>query len=417
MEKCTSKIKPLLLIFPYDVMAHYLRCLQLCGYLKPYFRIKFIYSEKFYSFIREAGFETFECASLDSEKVQRCMTSFDFSWLNEPELNCIYTAQVKIITVLKPAAVLGDMSPTLKMAAEQTGVFHFSLHNGYMTQYYACIRRMSRKHPFHSIFNLLPPSIAEYMTNVGEQLYFRNLHAAFRRIRKRYGLSKKYTYLQELEGDANLVCDLQELFPQIDLPSNYFAIPPLYHPLQDIPLEEVPKLDLTKKTLFVSMGSTGNWKDLDFLNNNQFNKYNIVTAGDTDKILKGCNVFSYSFINNKQLFKLTDLVICHGGNGTIYQSLSCGIPILCKTTHVEQEYNADGLERLGLGQGLDKVKKEDYITVIDKWIKKKHSKEFVSITNNIQKANNRFEETIEDLLNISFHQNFLKKQLFKSEVH
>jgi len=82
--------KPLLLVFPYDVMAHYLRCLQLATYFAPFFEIKFLSSKRYQPFIAEAGFKTFEAASLDADKVQKCIEAFDFSWLNERELSYIY---------------------------------------------------------------------------------------------------------------------------------------------------------------------------------------------------------------------------------------------------------------------------------------------------------------------------------------
>ncbi|MDQ6812576.1 MAG: hypothetical protein M3040_02360, partial [Bacteroidota bacterium] len=359
MQNSTSEHKPLLLIFPYNVMAHYLRCVQLAVYLKPHFDIRFAHSLKFQAFITAAGFNTFTCAALDADKVQQCMISFEFSWLNEAELNHIYQSQLKAIHELKPVAVLSDMSPTLKMAAEKTGVFHIALMNGYMSRYYALVRRMPGKHPLHSLFNLLPGVLFNYITNVGEQLYFRDLHLPFKRIRKRAKLSRKYSYMQELEGDINLVCDLPDLFPQRNLPSNYFVIPPLFHPVSGEKCGLVSNLDPNKKTLFISMGSTGIWKDLEFLNNDEFKKYNVVTAGDTAQVLHSNHIFSYTFVDSRELFEVVDLVICHGGNGTIYQALSFGIPVLCRTAHVEQEYNADGLKRLQLGDCLDGISADD----------------------------------------------------------
>lgn len=407
------ELKPLLLVFPHDLMAHYLRCLQLSTYLRPYFEIRFLYSACFHSFVTDAGFETFNCAALNAEKVQQCMLSFDFSWLNEKELYCIYQAQVKIINELKPAAVLSDMCPTLKMAAEKTGVFHFSVINAYMSNYYANVRRMPRRFPLYKLFNLLPASMLQHFTHVGEQIFFRNMHRPFRKIRKQAALSERSSYMQEAEGDVNLVCDLPELFPLNNPPANYHFIPPLYARLTHEDDKIIEALDRTKKTLYVSMGSSGSWEKMSFLNNAAFLNYNIVTTGDTNKVVRGPNVFCYSFISSDQLFDLTDLVICHGGNGTVYQALSHGIPVLCKTAHVEQEYNVDGLERLQLGKSLDDISNnQDYLRVVQEWIEKKNSKELVFIKNKILEANNKFEQIIEDLLKT----HFLNEQFAQSSV-
>ncbi|GEO11290.1 glycosyltransferase [Segetibacter aerophilus] len=417
MQNFHEARKPLLLVFPYDVMAHYLRCLQLCKYLKPYFEIRFIYSNQFHSFVADAGFETFECASLNAAKVQECMRSFNFSWLNERELGFIYNDQVKVIDELQPAAVLGDMAPTLQMAAEKTGVFYFSLINGYMSKYYAYVRRMPKKYPLYKLLNYLPDSLFQYFTNIGEHLFFEDMHRPFSKIRRRAGLAAKHSYMQELEGDANLVCDLPDLFPQKNLPANYFIIPPLFHNGTDEVFDVITKLDNSKKTLYVSMGSTGSWNEVTFLNNPEYEKFNIVTAGDHEQLIQGSNVFSYDFINSNKLFDLVDLVICHGGNGTIYQALSNGIPLLCKTTHVEQEYNVDGLERMNVGNCLDDIQDpSNQLAIIEEWIEKKHSKELTFIENKIRGANSEFESIIENLLNVCFYKNKTMKGMLSSEA-
>lgn len=398
MHQLSGNDKPLLLVFPHNLMAHYLRCLQLSKYLTPYFNIRFLYSPLYQSFVSAAGFKTFTCEALDAEKVQQGIISFNFSWLNEKDISLIYHAQVNAIRELNPSAVLGDLSPTLKMAAEKTGVRYFSLINGYMSQYYTYVRRMPRQYPLNKLFDLIPSSLSNHFIVLGEQISFHDIHRPFSKIRKREGLSSKYSYLQEMEGDVNLLCDLPELFPQKDLPENYFFIPPLYYGLKNDSDKIIENLDRNKKTLYVSMGSSGDWQKIAFLNNDAYRSYNILTSGDYSKIIQGPNVISFSFINSAALFAEIDLVICHGGNGTTYQALSYGIPVLCKTSHVEQEYNVDGLERLRLGKCLDDIDPEDYETIIEYWIQRKGSPELLSIKNKIAEANNKFENIIDAIL-------------------
>lgn len=398
MPNSVNGTKPLLLVFPHNVMAHYLRCLRIAEHFRTYFDIMFLYSASFHSFIIQAGFETFECEALDAQKVQEGIISFDFSWLNERDLNLIYNKQVKIINELRASAVLGDMSPTLKMAAEKTGVYCFSLINGYMSRYYTYVRRIPRSFPLYKLCNDLPTSLSGYLISKGEQISFHKIHRPFSKIRKLSGLSFKKSYLQELEGDVNLLCDLPEIFPQKNLPSNYYFIPPLYYQLNNTNNEIIEKTDPDKKTLYVSMGSTGNWEKVTFLNNADYHNYNIFTSGDNDKVIHGSNVFSYPFINSSKILAVTDLVICHGGNGTVYQALSYGIPVLCKTSHCEQEYNVDGLERLQLGKSLDEIDDKEYPAIIEEWVQKKGNKELSFIKSKIAEANNRFKQVIHDIL-------------------
>ena len=323
-------------------------------------------------FVEKEDFQTFSCLSLDAGEVLQGVKKFSFSWINEAALEPVYLDQVRVIGLLKPAAVLGDTSITLKMAAEKTGVPYISLMNGYMSKYYSFPRQLSRTHPMYKFMKNFPGPVADLLTQRGEAFVFSRVHRPFKQIRRRHQLSEKKDYLDELEGNLNLICDLDELFPQKEYPSNYKQIAPLYcdatRPFNLV----ADKLDKNKKTIFVSMGSSGDWEKLRFLNEAIFEQYNIVAAGDKEHILHAPHIIQAPFVNVHELFPFADLVICHGGNGTIYQALLYGIPVLCSTSHFEQEWNAGALERLHIGKSLDDIQGLDgYLHIIDEWLNKK----------------------------------------------
>ncbi len=372
MEVEYKEEKPLLLVFPFGLMSHYLRCLKLAKSFRPYFQVLFAFNEKFESFVTEEGFQTFFCRSLDAERVLKGVNGFDFSWLNESFLEPAYHDQVRAIRHLKPAAVLGDTAVTLKMAAEKTGVPYISLMNGYMSKYYSLTRKISRTHPMHRFIKNLPHIFADALTQKGEAVAFYSIHSAFKKIRRQQQLSSRKYYLDELEGDINLVCDLKELFPLKELPANYRQIAPLFHDAGAASLAAPAWLDPAKKTLFASMGSSGDWEKIRYLNHPVFDRYNVVTAGDTNGVLHAPHIISLPFVNVDGLFPHTDLVICHGGNGTIYQALSYAIPVLCSTSHFEQEWNVEAMQRLKLGQSLDEVEDAaECLKIIGQWLEKK----------------------------------------------
>lgn len=366
--------KPLLLVFPFGLMSHYLRCLMLARHLKAGFTVLFLRHEHYGSFIEQEGFGTFECASDDAEVIMEYIQKFDFSWLNEKALEPVFANQVRIIEQLQPVAVLGDNCPTLKMAAEKTGVTYISLLNGYMSKYYAHTRALSQTHPAKALLAPLPETLVNMMTTAGESVEFYRVHKAFRQIRRQHGLQRKLYYPEELEGDWNLLCDLTELFPQKKLPAHYQVIAPLFYRSDGKVTGIAKQLDQSKKTIVVSMGSSGDWNKLVFLNDPYFAKFNIITAADKNKVLCAKHIISTSFINADEVFPYTNLVISHGGNGTIYQSLYYGIPVLCKTAHFEQEWNAGAVEKAGAGKSLDAISSlTDYISVIEAWISQKNT--------------------------------------------
>jgi UDP:flavonoid glycosyltransferase YjiC (YdhE family) len=171
--------KPLLLIFPFDVLAHYTRCLTLAGYLRNHFEIKFLYSEKYISFVEAEGYLTFSGAALNAEEVIENLKRFDFSWLHESQLEHLLLDHLRVFEELKPDVVLGDTIPTLKMAAQKIQVPYISLMNGYMSRYYGQARQLPTAHPLHSYLKNLPKRLVEYLVEIGEQRSFKDIHRPF----------------------------------------------------------------------------------------------------------------------------------------------------------------------------------------------------------------------------------------------
>jgi UDP:flavonoid glycosyltransferase YjiC (YdhE family) len=191
------------------------------------------------------------------------------------------------------------------------------------------------------------------LTRIGEGLAFQKLHLPFRELRQTYKLPGTSSYLEELEGDLTLVCDLPILFPQNVLPSNYHVIGPVYYDAGNSTHNTDLTCDSTKKTILVSMGSSGSWENVAFLNDPFYNRYNVIAVGDSETRLEASHIRHLPFAGMHEIFPNIDLLICHGGNGTLYQALYYNVPILVSTNHCEQEWNLSAFERLGLATRLD----------------------------------------------------------------
>lgn len=344
--------KKLILFFPFDLLSHYLRCIELARNY-PDHQIKFAASKNYSSFVREAGFEIFDVEHFDADYVMKCAVNFNFNWINESDIERVFLSQLKIISQQRPAFVIGDTSPSLKMAAEKAQVKYVSLMNNYMSKYYALTRPVPDNHYSNEYLKKLPPGIGDKITSFAERLSFIAVHKPFRKLRKKYGLKKIFTYLSEMEGDENLLCDDPLIFPLRKLPPNYKVIGPILfkpHSAQDFSFE---KLDVSKPVICVSLGSSGNWDALKFLNKEEFANLNIIVAGDKNKILSAPYIHSYEFIDLNTVLPNCDYLICHGGNGTIYLGLQHKIQMLFLTNHFEQEWNAKRLEELGYGRRIN----------------------------------------------------------------
>ncbi|MDP1802396.1 MAG: glycosyltransferase [Bacteroidota bacterium] len=345
-------LKKRILIFPFDLMSHYLRCITLAQNYKEY-DILFAHSDKYDVFVKKAGFGSFKVETFNSQEVMNCAGKFDFSWLNLNSIENIFLAQKQVIKDYKPYMVIGDTSPTLKMAAEILGVKYISLMNGYMTRFYAHVRPVSRNHYSYQYVSKLPPKIADTITAFAERMAFKQIHKPFRNIRKKYGLRNITDYLSELEGDENLICDEIYLFPQKNLPKNYKVIGPLLFSSKQDELPLLAQLDQTKPTICVCLGSSGNIKALSFLSEKEYSCVNIIVAGDQEQVINGNHVYHKDFVNLEKILPRCSFLICHGGNGTIYEALRHKTYMLCLTSHFEQEWNVKRIEQLNLGILID----------------------------------------------------------------
>lgn len=407
--------KPLLLVFPFGLLSHYLRCIVLCRHLMNYFEIKFANHAEYSSFISGENFSLFECESIDAKFATQKMEKFDFSWINEPDLEKVFLQQVGAIEKFRPVAVLGDHSPTLKMAAEKTGVRFISLLNGYMSKHYSGKRSISRTHPAYSFVRLLPGNLADALTKKGESIQLRKIHKPFKSIRNRYDLDNKEQYQDEHEGDITLICDLPEIFPQKELPFGYQVIGPLVYG-GTAPEHKISRvIDKLKKTIFITVGSTGDWRKLAFLNNPIFSKYNMVAAGDFHRILNASHIVHTDFLNVHELFPETDLVICHGGNGTMYQALLYRIPVLASTSHCEQEWNINAIEQKGMGFNLDRISRSWYQQTIEKWIEQKGNKTLATSSRMIGLFSAQLTKKIKEISEIIDRNNCTVEQVHDSE--
>lgn len=352
-----------ILIFPFDLMSHYLRCIALADQYKEY-DVLFAYSDKYDPFVRKAGHGSFKVDSFNADEVMKCIVKFDFSWLHYHEIEKNLLSQVQVIKEYKPYFVIGDTSPTLKMAAEMMGIKYIGLMNGYMSAYYDGVRQVSRTHYSYKYVSKLSPRVGNFITQHAEKVSFRIVHKPFRMLRKKYGLKQVDNYLLEMQGDENLICDEPTMFPQKALPEHYKIIGPLLYSTKENENELLASLDITKPTICVCLGSSGNWENLAFLSSEKYTHLNIIVAGDTKRVLKGSHFFHKDFINLNAVLPKCKFMICHGGNGTIYEGLKHNKFMLCITSHFEQEWNVKRLEDLKLGISINDSPEQ----IIDKYL-------------------------------------------------
>jgi UDP:flavonoid glycosyltransferase YjiC (YdhE family) len=133
-------------------------------------------------------------------------------------------------------------------------------------------------------------------------------------------------------------------------------------------LEEWQKI---RPVVYLTFGSTGLPKYfpvvLEMLKDRDVDV--IVTTGGLAKIPDPpvhCHVAE--ILPGSAVMSITDLMVCHGGNGTIYQALSAGVPLVGIPTTITQEIEMDQVERVGCGLQINEVRfrRQDLADAIDR---------------------------------------------------
>jgi UDP:flavonoid glycosyltransferase YjiC (YdhE family) len=367
-----------------NLLAHYLRCIELCNRIKKA-EIIFADSTNYRTSVAAAGYSVFKVENFDPSEVNRGAREFNFNWMNQQTLEKVLDSQIETINEYEPDLILGDTAFTLKMAAEATKTRYASLLNGYMTKYYMYNRGVSRNHPGYKYSKMMPSTVFEIISREIEHLSLTQIHEPYRNIRELRGLTRTSYLLDELEGDLNLVCDLPNLYPLKDPPQNYRNIGPLYYSINDDEEDARKFLGDEGPRILVTTGSTGNSEYFKALGDSIFTDYKIIATGDLANQLKGPNVFAKPFLQHCAVMPQIDLVICHGGNGTLYQSLAHGVPVLCHPANFEQEWNSSRVEQVGYGAIANNNSTPNEMKIlIDTWISKKNDKLFAEAKEKIQ---------------------------------
>lgn len=372
MDDLLAEKKPVVLVFPFNLMAHYLRCLKYVETLEGK-DVFFQSSSKYDHFVEMNGYSVFKAESFDESYVLNSFEKFHFKWLNLSDIERITHSIISIIKKFKPEFIIGDTHPCLKMACETTNTRYVSILNGYMTNYYALERGLPQKSRIRKSLLLLPSKLNSSITRFGEKIVFKFIHRHFNKIRRSLSLQVIDSFLEELEGDQTLICDDEFFYPQIHLPNNYSFIGPLIYQTNKNENLLINQLNPNNKNICISLGSSGNIGDWRFLNDDYFSDYKIIVTGKVPSLKQFKNVLTQEFINLEQILPLCSLLICHGGNGTIYLALKSNTPVICIPRHLEQEWNARRIEELGLGIFLKNNDSDKLVKTIQSIINKHHT--------------------------------------------
>lgn len=299
------------------------------------------------------GFATHELPYISVERVVEAVRSQKL-WIlyREAELERFIDAELALYRSYQPDLVLIDNRPSARTSADLAGIPTAAVLNVHMSNY--------RRIPFFSYRQLtgdLPGmALADRVENAIERnIYDRLVMGGLNAVRKKRGLKRRYAYEHE-EGDLSLLADIPEFNPVYKLPAHARYIGPLTW-RNTLPAPAcLSKLDSDKPTAYFTLGSEGLDELVAHLGELAGQGIQIVVATGAANPVADLkmppDVFLEQYVNTDALLPHCDLVCCHGGNGTLYQALSHGLPCVVVATHAEQHYGGKRIQELGLGVSL-----------------------------------------------------------------
>lgn len=310
-------------------------------------------------FIREEGFDVLSLFEPNPEILFGNIRAGRLKFINDATIDRMIEADLALYRSIKPDLVLTDGRFSAPISTHIAGIRHAAIVNVSSTEYRAL--------PYIPFFDGIPGwaisrnshlwKMLEVFNLKLEMVVFDNAMNIFKKLSRKYRLAKTITATNCLTGkDLTLLADIPEYFPTRNLPDNYRYVGPLTWETASPPPSWWPPRKSGSPLIYITMGTTGIG---DFFHTvyellRTSNISAIITTGAQASGLESIDgkVYIEKYIDGDLAMKECDMVICHGGNGTIYQALKQGKPIIGIPTIPDQKFNMRRVEALGVGRTL-----------------------------------------------------------------
>jgi len=350
--------KQKILIIPYShTLSHLSRPLCLAPILNERYEIIFAAGSSKRSLIKEYGFKVVDIFEPDPDYLFGNIRNKRLKFVSHHVLEAMIHEDMRVIDYINPDLVITDGRFSAPISCQIKRKKHVAIVNVSSTEF-----RKIPYTPFDNIYYAKNSQLRKLVCiffNKFEQFIFDHVMNSFIRFTKYNSLKKRITATNCLTGvDLTLLADVPEYFPVRFLPSDYHYIGPLtWKPPKDLIPDWWPPDRTQHKLLYFSMGTTG--EENVFLSIYELLKSSpymaIITTGQQIEGLRIVpnKIFVEPYLDGDMVAEVADLIICHGGNGTIYQALSHGKPVIGIPTIPDQNYNMRRVEKLELGIKLE----------------------------------------------------------------
>lgn len=305
---------------------------------------------------RDAGFDVLPITTIAPDRVLACSRTGRVNWYDYDLIRDCVSAELRLFDRIEPDLVISDFRLPLSTSCEIAKIPLVAILNAAWTNYYS-VRVKAPEHLFLTrllgkrLTNLIVPWVKQSILTLDAR--------PFNRFRREHGLAPFRNIWDVWRGDLNLMVDIPEYGPTQDLPSSFHYIGPIVWEPDTVTPPQLERLDPDRPTLYFSMGSTGYARffeqAIQIFGKTEYQCL-MTTAGLVDLPDIPENFLVMDYAPGSKLMAVSDLVVCHGGNGTIYQAMQHGVPIIGIPTMHDQEFNLDRVEDLGIGIHLSELR-------------------------------------------------------------
>ncbi|WP_428387128.1 glycosyltransferase [Mucisphaera sp.] len=370
-------------------LAHVTRPLLLAKELRIRgHQVLFATGPKYASWVRDRGFQPVVVATSDPHGLYERLRQLKPMYLAD-ELRESVRDDLDLIREFQPDLVLGDCRNSLRIATEITRTRYAAITNGNCGPWLDAPIRSPQGFPLNALIGRerVDRYLMPWIGPLGEKLVCKRLAGPFATVQAEYGLSTRTRDLREvfISPDINLIADLPEFMPTSNLPPAAAYTGPLFWP-DDLNHEATTRKVLEKipsgqPLIYVTLGSTG-INDPDLMTSlGTLNSQVLISGTEASTGDLPPNVHCTPFVSASHVLERASLVLCHGGNGSIYQALSHGLPVLTMPTFFDQEIQTDQLERLRLGECVSAA--GDLPQAIKRWLALLSSEDLAGRLNHI----------------------------------
>lgn len=344
-------MKKKILLFAEGVsLAHPTRLWVLAGHLLELgYAVSFATPKRFHHLFSETnGINILDLCSLSTETFTERLYRLQFPYRTD-EIRAYLKQDFQILSEIEPDFVIGDFRLSLAISCR-----HLQIPYANVLQYYW---NLDFKRPSLVPQNFLVPvfgrALVELTAPPIEKLMSKMMVRGINQIRHEYKQAPyKNIYTCYSDGDYLFFPDAPQLYKQQETPlqSNHFFIAPLIWKSTFAQPQWWSKIDKQCPVAIVSLGSTGDHKQLPAIVTALINNGFQVAASTYGRKapIEHPKVMWEDFIPIDQILPSSDLLICNGGTSSTYLALALEKKMVCLPSNMDQYINCSVLENQSL---------------------------------------------------------------------